>query len=202
VVEDVIRIEVLGDVLDEPDEEFAVVLGEPVGASLETDRAMVKIEDDDGVPRLSIEGGKTSEGAGVMSFKVHLSEASRRTVRVHFETRSGTALEGRDFERVSATLTFHPGVTLERISVRVTNDGDTEGDEDFFVVLSHPEHAEIAVARASALIDSSDRGPVVGPQPTDDGEAGKKDEPRKDKPGKKEKKEKKERENEEEAEER
>jgi chitinase len=184
VLEDEIRIEVLGDVLDEPDEEFALVLERPVGASLETDRAMVKIEDDDDAPRLSIEGGKTSEGTGLVTFQVHLSDPSRRTVRVHFETRSGSALEGRDFEGISGTLIFHPGVKLQGISVRVTNDRDTEGDEDFFVVLSSPEHAGIAVDRAAAVIDSSDQG-VVPEEPEPRGNDGNGvDEPGKDKPEK------------------
>jgi chitinase len=50
VREEVIDIDVLGDTLDESDEDFAVVLSDAEGATIEDGRARGRIEDDDAAP--------------------------------------------------------------------------------------------------------------------------------------------------------
>jgi len=60
VREEIIAIEVMGDSLDEPDEDFSIVLSDPAGVSIEDGKARGRIEDDDSAPILdtSREGGK------------------------------------------------------------------------------------------------------------------------------------------------
>jgi hypothetical protein len=50
VTEDVIDIQVMGDAVDEADEDFAVVLSDAAGANIEDGRARGRIEDDDAAP--------------------------------------------------------------------------------------------------------------------------------------------------------
>ncbi|MBK8010117.1 MAG: hypothetical protein IPK13_02120 [Deltaproteobacteria bacterium] len=155
VTEGQIMVEVKGDAVDEPDENFFVVLSGATNATLNVERATGHIVDDDGVPSVSIAGATAVEidaFSRPMFFSVTLSYPSGFPVSVHYASRDGTATSGEDFEAVDGTLTFQPGEVLKDIAVPLMDDGVAESDERFSVVLDAPVHAELGTSEALGLI--------------------------------------------------
>ena len=62
VTEEIIDIEVMGDAVDEADEDFAVVLSDAAGANIEDGRARGRIEDDDPLPIVDTSRGSGGKG--------------------------------------------------------------------------------------------------------------------------------------------
>jgi len=83
-----------------------------------------------------------NEGDGTANISVLLDRSddmdSGQTVRVDYTTVPGTAVEGTDSTKTANTLTFGPGVTLQVISVPITNDTAVENPETFDVILFNP----------------------------------------------------------------
>jgi uncharacterized repeat protein (TIGR01451 family) len=154
-----IPMRVYGDRLNEADETFLVRLLEATGAPIGTGIAVCRIVNDDPAPSLTIVSGSVSEGhTGLqdLRFPVHLSAASGQTVTVDFATSDGTAVAGSDYLSTQGTLTFPPGTTSREVTVQVRGDRVNEPDEYFFVELSAPVHAAIAVGQATGTILNDD----------------------------------------------
>jgi len=81
---------------------------------------------------------------------------------VDFNTDSGTAQSGSDFESTTGTVSFAQGEQTKTISVTVFPDTQPEGDEDFFVNLSNPQGATVADGQGQGLILNDDPGGVMG----------------------------------------
>ena len=95
------------------------------------------------LPALSIRDAARVIEDSDASFEVRLSKSSQRVVTVAYETESGTAVEGSDFDRASGTLTFDPGSTKQTIEVQTRDDELDEADEKFTVKLSSPNWATL-----------------------------------------------------------
>ncbi len=93
-----------------------------------------------------------SNGVAQAVFQVTLGGACPDTVTVDFATQDGTAVAGQDYEPVSGTLEFPPGVTSRSISVQLKPDAAPEADETFSVVLSRAVNAGIRKATGLATI--------------------------------------------------
>jgi hypothetical protein len=89
-------------------------------------------------------------------FTVTLSAPSAVAVTVGYATAAGTAIAGTDYMDTSGTLTFPPGVISRTIAVQVMGDTQVEADETFFVNLSMPVNATLAVAQATGTILNDD----------------------------------------------
>ena len=126
----------------EEDETFTLTLSSATNATLGDATATGTINDDDGLPAVSVSGGSATEGASV-TFTVSLSVESEQTVAVQYATSSGTATSGTDFTAKSGTLAFPPGVTSGTVSVQTTEDTDDEEDETFTLTLSNPTNATL-----------------------------------------------------------
>lgn len=150
-----IQIQVLGDTLTEPDENFSVVLSNTRNADLDDNAssATVVITNDD-APAISISGGSVVEGSGsannVMQFTVKLSNASSVPVTVDYQTQGINALMDQDFVSTSSTLTFAAGQQVQTIRVPVIADNIPEGTETFSVSLSNPKGASLDYTANSA----------------------------------------------------
>ncbi len=110
-------------------------------------------------PTLSIVGRSILEGnSGTrpLAFTIRLSRASTVPITVHWGTAKGTAKAGSDFIAASGKITFAPGATSKTISVRVKGDRVKEKNEVFYVVLSAPVNATVAVAKAAGTIRNDD----------------------------------------------
>ena len=153
-----VAVTVNDDALNEDTERFTVTLRNAANAQLagggETLTASGRIEDDDRLPELRIGDGSLTEGSGDgrMPFVVRLDPASGRTVTVRYATANVTATAGRDYTRVSGTLTFRAGTTTATIDVPILDDSTGEETETFTVTLSNATGARLSAAAATGTI--------------------------------------------------
>jgi uncharacterized repeat protein (TIGR01451 family)/CSLREA domain-containing protein len=159
-----ITVNVLGDVVYEPNETFTVTLSTPVNASITTGSAMGTIVNDDPQPALAIDSPSQAEGnSGTtnMPFTVTLSGPSSQTVTVHYATADGSANAGSDYTATSGTLTFNPGVVSQTINVPIIGDTLNEPNETFTVTLTTPSNATIATGTGTGTIVNDDPPPTL-----------------------------------------
>ncbi len=157
-----LSVVVNGDLLDEADETFFVILTTPTSATIADAQGIGTIIDDDDPPELTIDDVSVTEGAGTANaaFTVRLTAASSQSVTLNFATEDGTALAGVDYVTTSGTLTFTPGQTSKTLAVAVSADLLDEVNETFFVNLTTPTNATLA--------DGQGRGTIIDddPQPS------------------------------------
>jgi hypothetical protein len=143
--EKTITVPIIGDLLNEPDETFRVVLSSPVGVAIADAEAIVTIENDDALPEITINNVTVVEptaGTATALFEVRLSNPVNSPVSVTFATANGTATEPGDYTNTAGVLNFAAGQTTATISVPVLADTLQEGSETFTVVLSNPVGGE------------------------------------------------------------
>lgn len=108
------------------------------------------------VPALSLSGGRAfaSPHGGTIIFRARLSAASRSVVTVHFATRNGTAVAGKDYVPVSGTLRFPPGSLRRSVTVTLRPAALGAGGvvKEFSVVLSRPVRATLSTHAATGTI--------------------------------------------------
>lgn len=158
-----IAVPVNGDLLDEPNETFKVVLKNPSNAEVSNgvfggDGVIV---DDDPLPGVSISDVVmvTEGNAGTVNatFAVTLSAPSGQSVTVNYATADGTATQPIDYQAIpTTTLTFNPGEVTKTINVAVNGDAAVESAETFFVNLAEPTNAMLAWAQGMGTILNDD----------------------------------------------
>jgi hypothetical protein len=155
-------VSVIGDLIQENDETFTVMLSNVTGVAVADGEGLGTILDDDAPPTISINNAQVTEadGAAVNAvFTVTLSEASSQTVTVDFTATSDSATLGVDFLATANTLTFNPGETTKQISVPVVGDFEVENTETFFVNLSNPTNATLADGQGvGTILDDDEEG--------------------------------------------
>ena len=151
-----VAITVVGDTIDEANENFFLDLSQAVGATIADDRGEATITDNDAsptvsvVPSITVPEGNTGDHPSA-SVDVTLSTASGRPVSVDFATVDVTATTAdSDYVAKSGTIDFAPGETLHTVLVSVTGDDALELDETFAV--------QISVARPCHARQRDDRG--------------------------------------------
>jgi subtilase family serine protease len=155
----VIEVEVLGDSIDEEDEDFLVTITAANGVVVLDEEGKARILDDDGEPVLSISDGAAVEGdwdSTDLEFVVLLSPPSGKVVTVDYATAAGTALPDDDFLTASGTLTFAPGVSAQSVPVSIAGDKVNELEEKFSLILSQSNNATIADGEALGTIIDND----------------------------------------------
>ncbi|HVS02629.1 MAG TPA: Calx-beta domain-containing protein [Thermoanaerobaculia bacterium] len=160
-----IDVLVNGDLVEEPDEVFHLVLSNPTHARLGDAVAAGVILDDDGPappgegPQLDIGDAVVAEGDGgrvQAVFTLTLSTTSRQPVSVDFATADGSATTGEDYVETAGQILFPPGTTTRQLQVAVLGDVEDEGDEDFLVELSAPVNATLGTAVGVGVIEDDD----------------------------------------------
>ncbi len=159
-----VRVPLIPDVLDEPEETFLLVLGNPSGVSLDRLAAVGTIVDDDSPVGIDVVGATVTEGTvgslvppGVVEFVVSLDAVSGQVVRFDYETVDGTATAGGDYvaERASAQIT--PGDTDFRIEVDLVGDRVHEPHEYFSLRVFGVMHAlPSSVTAQGSVLDDDD----------------------------------------------
>ncbi|MDB5325006.1 MAG: alkaline phosphatase [Phycisphaerales bacterium] len=157
-----ITVAVNGDTKVEIDESFQVNLSSPTNASISDGQGIGTIKNDDAAPakpKLSIGGFTATEGNSgtkAFTFKVTLDKSSNAPITVHYNTADGTAHAGSDYTSASGTLTFAAGETFKMITIYIKADTTHEADENFFVYLTSPTNADLAVNKGTGLIKNDD----------------------------------------------
>jgi hypothetical protein len=161
-----ISIPVIGDTLNEFDEQFFVNLSNAVGGVITDSQGIGTIVDDDPAPQLTINDVSKKEGnRGTTSFvfTVSLSAPSGKWVSVNFATADGTAMvSDSDYLATSGNVNFAPGVTTATIIVSVRGDTKKEANETFFVNLSGATNATISDSQGVGTIVNDDGGSSGG----------------------------------------
>jgi Calx-beta domain-containing protein/polymorphic membrane protein len=158
-----IPVAVVTDSIDEDDETFALVLSNPVNASIGVSTGTGTIVDDDAPPAVSAgdcTGAEGTGGGGTCPIALSLSNASGKTITVAYQTANGTATAPADYAASSGTVTFLPGFTGRTVPLALAGDAIDEADETFVVNLSSPANATLGDAQGAATIDDDD-GPVL-----------------------------------------
>jgi uncharacterized repeat protein (TIGR01451 family) len=152
-----ITVNVVGDTLFEPTEQFFVNLSDPVNATFaDPPSGLGTIVDDDGQPTVTINDVTQNEGnAGTtpFTFTVTLSGPSATAVSIAWTTAPNTATSGTDFTPASGTLIIPPGALTGEITVNVIGDTGFEPNETFFVNLTG--------ATSATLVDNQGVGTIV-----------------------------------------
>ena len=158
----VIEVRVRGDRTPERDEDFRVVLTEPVHMRFPGEESMFEVIGtilNDDVSKLRASGIRVeegNEGETIAVFQVALTPASELPVRVAFATEDGTATNGEDYRAASGILNFGAGETLGEVKVRVIGDVAVEPDEWFQLSFSGEVNAEVPVEPVVATILDDD----------------------------------------------
>jgi hypothetical protein len=159
-----IQVAVYGDLKYETNETVFVQLTNPSSnAVIGTASGTGTIINDDALPALSIGSASILEGNSgetTLAFTVTLSNPSALETTVNFATQSGTgpggAIAGIDFNAITGTLHFAPGVTSQTINVAIIGDTQYEPNETFLVQLSNATNATIATDTATGTIINDD----------------------------------------------
>ncbi|HEV8631112.1 MAG TPA: Calx-beta domain-containing protein, partial [Thermoanaerobaculia bacterium] len=156
-------VSVLGDLTDEDDERFTVVLSAPVAAGLADAEATGTIVDDD-TAVVSIADATVAEGNSgqtATTLTVTLSAPSAFEVAVAWSTGDGEALAGADYVAATGTLTFPPGSTSKTLEVSALGDLLDEADETFRVALGTPTRGSLADGEGRVTIVDDDAEPAL-----------------------------------------
>jgi predicted CxxxxCH...CXXCH cytochrome family protein len=152
-------VEILGDHVDEPDEEFSIVLSNPQGLTLGDATGTVTLTNDDVPPDVSVSPCYVVEGTGSSNacvFQVSLSLESGKPIEVPYATQDGTATAGNDYAAGAGTLSLAPGTVQVPLPITITADSLPEIDETFAVALGTPVNATVLQGQAQAVILDDD----------------------------------------------
>jgi hypothetical protein len=155
-----ITIKVLADRIYEGNENFSVQLFSPANAAIADGTGVGTIVDNDRQPWLVIKrahGREPAAGTAPLSFKLHLSHASERSVVVRFRTSNGTALAGQDYVARDVVVNFAPLQLTRSVDVTVLADSRREPTETLVGKLSGATNAQIAVGAAHGVIEDKGR---------------------------------------------
>lgn len=158
-------VSVKGDLLNETDETFYVLLSSPTNATIGRGRGIGTIVNDDAVPTISIERVIILEGNSgqkVAAFRLTLSAPSGQVVRVNYSTQSLDATPGVDYVEVtSKQVAFNVGSIYAYAPVLINGDEIVEPQEYFNVELSEPQNAFLANSGTQGFIGNDDRYPSL-----------------------------------------
>lgn len=142
---------------DEVDETFYLKISDVTNAEVDHGRGVAKIDDDDG-PRLWVERDSVLEGHDA-HFKVKLSDRSPQDITFEYYTRDGSAKAPDDYRAVMGHKTIRSGDRDVWINVQTKDDPVHEGDEVFYLYITHVRDARLVDGRATGTIRDDDPAP-------------------------------------------
>lgn len=158
----VIPVQVKGDTLPEPNEDFFLTILSVTNATMGSDNeGKATIVNDDAAPTISIQSASVTEGDGgtvSLSFTVRLSTRTAQQVQVTATTQDGTAVAPSDYQSRTQVLVWAPNTAELDKTFTVLVNGDTldETNETLHVQLSSPSGATIAGGSAVGTIIDND----------------------------------------------
>ncbi len=150
-----IVVPIIGDVFNELDETFSVVLVSANGGRIIDGLGIGTILNNDPLPNLYVNDPvvtSTIAGAYQAVFTVALDAPSGRDVQVAYSTAGGGAIDGVDYLGTTGTLHFAPGVTTLQVSVPVMTLGAYSSNKKFYLNLHSPWYAQLVDAQGAATI--------------------------------------------------
>ena len=161
-----IPVAIAGDVLDEANEVFKVVIFDAVKATIVDTTALVTIKDDDPTPTIAVANHQLPEPAAgadaTMTFPVTISAVSGRPLSVAYTFSRGAGMSGSDasIPAMTGRLTFPAGTTARQMSATIHGDVVDEIDEKLTLTFSNPVAVVIADGTAVGTVVDDD-GPTI-----------------------------------------
>jgi Calx-beta domain/FG-GAP-like repeat/Bacterial Ig domain/TLD len=159
-----IGVQIIGDVLLEPNENFFIDLSNPVNATIGDGRGVITVANDGDtfpLPSVVISSASLTEGNGGPSNMVFTVTRQGQQLgqpgRVDYATVNGTAVAGEDYVATSGTLLFAANETTKLIVVAINGDLVAEPNEFFSVQLSNPANVTIQSGVGQGTIVDDDR---------------------------------------------
>ncbi|OXB58880.1 hypothetical protein ASZ78_012724 [Callipepla squamata] len=166
----------------EPEEQFHVYLGSPLGNHWsgarigQIDMATVTITNDEDAPTIEFEEAAYQvreppgpEGIAALNIKVVRRGDQNRTSKVRCSTRDGSAQAGVDYYPKSRVLKFSPGVDHLVFKVEIMSNEDREWHESFSLVLGPDDPVEAVLGDTSTatvtILDQEAAGSLILPAP-------------------------------------
>ncbi|KAM6401739.1 extracellular matrix organizing protein FRAS1 isoform 2-T2 [Pluvialis apricaria] len=166
----------------EPEEQFQVYLGSPLGNHWsgarigKTDVATITVTNDEDAPTVEFEEAAYQvreppgpEGVAVINIKVVRRGDQNRTSKVRCSTRDGSAQAGVDYYPKSRMLKFSPGVNHVMFKVEIMSNEDREWHESFSLVLGPDDPVEAVLGDTSTaivtILDQEAAGSLILPAP-------------------------------------
>lgn len=156
----IITVRVIGETLDEFDEQFLVVLAHPLNANIDKGEGLGTILDNDPAPTVSLSDAAVIEGdSGTNSanLTVTLSRESGKPITLQYGTVDGTAASNADYISQSGTVMLPAGTLSAGITIQINGDTIPEPDETFVVSLSNPVNVTIARQQGTGTILNDDQ---------------------------------------------
>ncbi|HYO99382.1 MAG TPA: Calx-beta domain-containing protein [Pyrinomonadaceae bacterium] len=155
-----VTVQVNGDGIYEPNEQFFVNLSNPSNATILDGQGTGTITNDDPLPAVTIDDVQRNEGnAGVtfFTFTLSLSRQSYQTVTLTASTADGTATAPSDYTAITnQAISFPPFETIRTVTVQVNGDTAFEENETFFVNLTNVMNATVADGQGLGTITNDD----------------------------------------------
>jgi hypothetical protein len=160
-----VTVNVIDDLLDEPDETIQLVLRNPANTTVgapATTQLTLSDNDDPPAVQLSAASYTASEADGTAIITVTLTAPSAKPITVNYATSDGTAKAGSDYAAASRSLHFAPGETSRTFALVITNDTVAEPDETLHITLSEAVNAILGTPAAAilTLLDNDEAPPL------------------------------------------
>ncbi|KAJ8787731.1 hypothetical protein J1605_022762 [Eschrichtius robustus] len=170
------------DSMFEPEEQFRVYLGHPLGNHWSGARvgknnmATITISNDEDAPTIEFEEAayQVREPSGpdataILNIKVIRRGDQNRTSKIRCSTRDGSAQSGVDYYPKSRILKFSPGVDHIFFKVEILSNEDREWHESFSLVLGPDDPVEAVLGDVTTatvtILDQEVSGSLILPAP-------------------------------------
>jgi hypothetical protein len=141
-----IIIDILDDADIEGDENFRVVLSNPLGGALLgiAPVSTVTIADDDDPPSpgiLLMNGNSftVNENDGTADIIIRRASGNEGAISVTLNTSNGSAIAGTDYESISQTVSFANAVNTQMVTLTLIDNAIFEGNKSFTASISNPQ---------------------------------------------------------------
>ncbi|KAM9238088.1 extracellular matrix organizing protein FRAS1 [Dugong dugon] len=170
------------DSIFEPEEQFRVILGHPLGNHWSGARvgknsmATITISNDEDAPTIEFEEAAYqvrepagSDSTAILNIKVIRRGDQNRTSKIRCSTRDGSAQSGVDYYPKSRVLKFSPGVDHIFFKVEILSNEDREWHESFSLVLGPDDPVEAVLGDVTTatvtILDQEAAGSLILPAP-------------------------------------
>ncbi|KAJ8398108.1 hypothetical protein AAFF_G00431850 [Aldrovandia affinis] len=175
-------VQINDDSVFEPEEEFQVHLGTPLGDHWSgamvgiNDIATITITNDEDAPTVEFEQATYQvreppgpDGIEVLNIKVIRRGDQDRTSKIRCSTRDGSAQSGVDYNPKSRVLKFSPGMDHILFKVEILSNEDREWHESFSLVLGPDDPVEAVLGEITmatvTILDQEASGSLILPAP-------------------------------------
>lgn len=140
---------------------ITAVATDELGLSGRSSAVLIHVQPTDALPRVSVQGASTVEGArtNLLPVSLVLSAAATNVVTVGYATADATALAGSDYQAVTGTVVFPVGITNIAITIPIYGDQINEPHESFVVNLFSVAGANFDQVQAVCVILDDEFGP-------------------------------------------